>query len=249
MIYPITGDHIHSTGQINAMVISVGYFLLISSKKLLSIVSVLGLTTIALAYANRTGMVFSAIFALALIFQIFNSSRFKYSIITFIGILIFIFFVAQLEVFQNVLNIGINRLFDERLETERSDLLETGLEIIKSGQYPFGGAQLGAERAYPWYHNIYLDAYRVAGFPALLLFLLLTLMSAYAMLSTKSVTLFIIWSISFAMIFTSVPIEGAFLEYSAYFSIFFYALVVDRERKSHYSRQRKSYAKLHLPTT
>ena len=228
MIYPITGDQVHSTGQINAMTVAVGFLLLLSGRKLLGVIALLMLASMALAYANRTGMIFSALFFMILLFQFVGSVRFSHYLLALACMLIFASLAWQLERVPDVINFGFSRFSEEGLASERFDLLSTGLEAIMSGEHPYGGAQLGPERAYPWYHNMYLDAYRAAGFPALALFIVLTLLSAHAALRSKSKSLIFVWWVALGMTMTSVPIEGAFLEYAAYFSIFSYAFVVER---------------------
>jgi len=235
MIKPMMGGEVgvfHSTGQINAMSLAAGFLFLLSEKQFLRSLSLALLVVIAWMFLNRTGMIISAIYILYWVLhaaksrpKVFNSKRHSQLLLAIALLLISTVLLMHPEfVPAEIKDAFLRMFFYDGLKTERYETIKIGLEQIYSGNHPFGGAQLGSEFSYPWYHNLYLDAYRVAGFPALALFLALTSISFYAVCKSNLKRLIFMWILAFGIAMSSVPLEGLFIEYTTIFTIFTYAI-------------------------
>lgn len=218
-----TNDETASTGLINSMAVSVGVLLFWAERKTIGVLSLLLLATIAMLYANRTGQLISAAYVAALLVQMAISKRAWYTL-TIISILLLVYPLTNLDIVSSLFKFGLSRFYDEGFTTERTDVFTIGIDHIFSGNYLFGGAQLAYGWS-PWYHNLFLDAYRVAGLPALMVAITLTLMTFLNALKSKSGAILFVWLIAFLIMMTSIPMEAAFVEFAINFAIFAYAII------------------------
>ncbi|WP_029922519.1 hypothetical protein [Nevskia soli] len=232
MMSPQSGEEVHSTGQINSAVLAAGFLLLVSSKKLAGWLGLIGVIFLAVMYLNRTGMLLSATY-LCVFFLTTNKMTAKQRWPAFFGVAFLGLILGGpfFDSFMDSVQPAMARLSDEGLESARYEVQWHGLSLLFSGEYPLGGAQLNGVGSTEWYHNLLLDAYRVAGIPTMLIFAFLTAISFHALRKAHSFNLFVIWMVALFIASTSVVLEGFMAEYYTTFAVFSYAFIAGRIRK------------------
>lgn len=229
IVHPLMDEEVASTGQINAAALSGGVLLFILREKILGWMALLAVVLLSFMYQNRTGMLFS-ILALGgwLITGRGLGKMWRglslVILVSFAGLTISLSESLFSQLMQ-MISPALSRLSNEGLETTRYSLQLYGFSRLFNGEYVLGGAQVGGLFTENWYHNIFLDAYRVGGVPTMLLFLCAILISLRRMLALRSASLFFIWTVAFLLAISSVPMEGFMVEYCAIFSVFSYTVL------------------------
>lgn len=225
-LQPGTGQEIASTDQINAMALACGYLLLVRRSTVVAFAGFGGVMLLSSAYANRTGALLTA--GLLIAWALFVEGRrrgrlFIAAAVALGGILVF----AQQLIAADYLSRLTSRFAIEGLESSRYQAQLYGITNIISGRHPLGGAQAtdGGSSLY-WYHNLFLDAYRVGGFPVLLLFILVAAISLrWTKRRTRAIQF--LWWATLAVACTSVVIEGFSVEYYIVFAVFSLPVLTD----------------------
>jgi len=223
MMHPILGEEVHSTGQINATALAAFFLIAISRKLVFGWIAWLVVALVSIAFQNRTGMLLSVLLLIFLLLkrQTWNIWQKFFWITTITSVIYLTYFLLVEPIVANPLA----RLMSEGLQTERYEIQLEGLKMIIQGRHLFGGGQLSGTADTFWYHNIFIDAYRVAGILGLVLFVAVVLISFLNAVESRSIEVFSAWVCAFALVCTSVVMEGFLIEYLATFSVFSYALV------------------------
>lgn len=121
------------------------------------------------------GRAFFVIAALGLFHQYGKNINLKTIFLLFLigfGVLVLFFFVFKdVPIFDKYFNLVFERFGSEGLKSARFELIQDG--IRKFMMQPMGGFTPSAsEYSGNWYHNIYLDSARVAGFIPLIMILI-----------------------------------------------------------------------------
>jgi hypothetical protein len=234
MIFPVTGEEVASTGQINAAALGAGILIFLIRTTLSGWLSLLAVTFLSIAYANRTGMLLIVAFIIIWVVGNKRTDRRKawlaFSAIVLLGIMAY---AATPQVFDEWSQRAKLRVSAEGLESARYELWSYGLSQMFAGESPLGGAQLnvGTFPTY-WYHNLFLDAYRVAGIPTMLLFCLLFALSFRRVRRMNAWEPLVVWVAALTLASTSVLLEGMLFEYYVITVVLAYPFITREGRTS-----------------
>lgn len=233
MLHPFTGDELDSTGQINAAAMACGFLLFVSRKTIAGWIGLAAVIFLSVVYSNRTGTLLTLTFVFIWLL-LSTSAGVARRWIVFGAIIVasVLLFEMNSQLVEDQLGGIYTRLTKEGLQTERYTMQVYGLHMLFSGEYPLGGAQVAGVGDSIWYHNVFLDAYRVAGIPDMILFLALAFMSLRCVLVLRSFELLVAWTAALLVACTSVPLEGGPVEYYAIFSVFTYAMVAPKDARA-----------------
>lgn len=218
MISQQTGEIANSTGMINAAAAAAAYLLFIAKKPRLGWLGLAVAIGCSAAFLNRTGFLIAAACTGFSLLGIRKLSLRQRIIVCLIPVTVIGYFSLSEEGFVWATPL-MQRLANEGLESERYFLQGYGLSMIWSASYPLGGAEVEHISSTHWYHNILLDAYRMGGFPCLLLFMGALMTSFIAMLYRRSTRIAFVWIIGLFLSFSSVPLEGGAIEFYTIFAI------------------------------
>jgi hypothetical protein len=221
-VFPITGDQLYTPGLANSLAIAVFLLAFFFRRDIwLYLLAILFIT--ALVLANRTALV------LCLFYLLFGSVQNLRRLgaptthnIMVLGTAIVIgvsFLFAHLDLLVVSFDLFYERLTNERFETGRWKNQADGFEALFSGVLPMGGYEV-TQDATLWFHNIFLDAYRVAGIASAIAFLILFAIPLKMILRNFDVRLLCAWLCGTAIACTSVPLESSKFDwYSVFFAI------------------------------
>jgi hypothetical protein len=226
MVYPKTKQEVNSTGQINAAALGAGFLLVISRKVIVGWLALACVLFLSIAYQNRTGMVLFATYVVTWLLLRRGGARWLRWLmpIGMIGMISLSYLASQGGILQAFAP-AYTRLTTEGIESVRYRIQARGLSHFLSGDFPFGGAQLNGLGETSWYHNLFLDSYRVGGYFVMALFGGIVLLSLSSMVRARDFGFFVIWTMAFLVSQTSISVEGLPMEFYSVFSIFAFAMM------------------------
>lgn len=193
LLDPFSHEEINSPGISNSLAI-VFTFLLVAFKAksfVEKIALIIMYPLLLLSSVFLGGRAFFLIAIFGLIYQYRNNINLRtvvYSIFSGMGLLVLFFFIFKdIPVFDKYFDLVFERFGSEGLKSARFELIQDG--ISKFFIHPFGGfTPYASEYSGNWYHNIYLDSARVAGFVPLIMFVIsnLILFSCYFRYNRKN---------------------------------------------------------------
>ncbi|MEB0900367.1 hypothetical protein [Citrobacter portucalensis] len=134
------------------------------------------------------GRTFFIIAIISLLYQYSRNINLKatiwFCLISVGALIIFSLIFKDLPIFDKYFNLVFERFGSEGLKSARFELIQDG--ITKFLMQPMGGfTPYASEYSGNWYHNIYLDSARVAGFIPLIMFLFSNLILLFSYLKYK----------------------------------------------------------------
>jgi hypothetical protein len=178
LLNPFSGEEVNSPMFGDMLALSSGYFyyfILYKKSFLLKIISTIILTLSIVSAIFLGGRAFFIVFVLMVFFYFGRGVNKKTILNLLLGFLllffIFSYFYYSNDIFAYYVEIITNRFAEQGVESTRFELYINGLKMMV--EYPFGGFKVPSSvEATKWFHNIFLDTARVAGW--LPLFFLLT---------------------------------------------------------------------------
>lgn len=221
LINPINNLEMNSPGASDALLLSFSYFyFLVFYKKAGFKLKILSIATVLLSFMGAIflgGRSFFVLAGLLVIFYFLMNLRFKNIIWAFLIMSVLtataIYILSINESMLTSLDFLFNRFSDQGLDSNRFQHYAHGLKMI--GQYPFGGFEVDKSIEYTlWFHNIFLDTARVAGWLPLLFFITaLVYTSKFILYKNKQKDLhfpIMIFSTIFILMQIGVVLEGSF---------------------------------------
>lgn len=221
LINPINNLELNSPLASGALLLSFGYFYFLAVYKKISFkLKILSISIVLLSLMGAIflgGRTFFLLASLLIVFYFLMNLSFK-NIIRFLLIIALLSMVAiyvfsineSMFASQDFL---FNRFFNQGLKSDRFQHYAHGLEMV--GQYPFGGFEVDRSIEYTkWFHNIFLDTARVAGWLPLLFFITaLIYTSKFILYKVKQKDLYFpvaVFSVTFLFMQQDVILEGSF---------------------------------------
>ncbi|EAT9997616.1 hypothetical protein C2P65_22605 [Salmonella enterica subsp. enterica] len=177
LLDPFNHEEINSPGISNSLAMVFVFLLVVFEPKTLArkIFLILAYPLLLLSSIFLGGRAFFIIAILGLVYQYKNNRNIKaiiFLLFSALGFLVLFFIMFKdAPVFEKYFNLIFERFGSEGLKSARFELIQDG--ISKFFMYPFGGfTPYASEYSGSWYHNIYLDSARVAGFLPLIMFLI-----------------------------------------------------------------------------
>jgi hypothetical protein len=159
------------------------------------------LVLFSIQWDNRTGLLLS-MFLFIFIFYRINKI---YLLIIFIFLLI-LFSLIETTFYSNL------RIYNSGLESIRWLVWEDAFDSIKLGEY-FKGGFNSIYNDTIWMHNLWLDIYRLSGFYLFLISVISLLVLPILISIIYDVSYLVILICTELVAFTSVPLEGSYLEF------------------------------------
>jgi hypothetical protein len=227
MVHPLTGEEVNSTGQINAFALAAGFLLLPARRSILGWLAVVAMGFLAIAYLNRTGMVLSAFLILGwTLCDRHDLARRIYITLALVVSAFTATIFLHPDTASALSEAALLRFQSDGLESERFRLQRFGLDLVLAGEHALGGGDVTRVGVDLWYHNLFLDAYRVAGLPGMLLFVLLTIWAFQGALQVRRLPLLVLLSATLLACLSSIPVEGSLVEYCSVFPLLAYAVLL-----------------------
>jgi len=218
---PFSKEEVYSPGLINAAALSAGYLYLIQRSRM-SFAYVAVSLLISLLAQNRTGLMlcggFIALNAHDIVKYVrINSVWQIFSVGAILSVVVW-FALNYLDIFLDYIDYTIAR-FDELgvSSNGRAEMQDYAWDAILKGLYPGGGLRVPFISF--WFHNIWLDSYRTAGYVGMLALAIVVGALILGRLLAGGWRAHIIFAATLMVASTSVPFEGYFLEYFVIFSI------------------------------
>lgn len=233
VIMPGTDDRVNSPMFANTVPLVAGMLILLLRPTTGWIA--LGVSfVIAILLANRTGVVLSIIILAFALYSFYQKKtcrllprhrKHQYIVknsvkpILFVILLIIVGFIF---IGNEIIHLAIQNIYtrfaEEGLESQRFASQSDGIIAMLSGESLLGGRQVLIGDSV-WYHNIFLDAYRVAGVPGFMLILTTIVLSFSTVCKGKNPALLILWLLNLFVLISSVILESILVEYVTTFSI------------------------------
>ncbi|MDE9621220.1 hypothetical protein [Citrobacter portucalensis] len=190
LLDPFSHEEINSPGISNSLAIVFMYFVVAFKANTFNkrILLTLLYPLLLLSSIFLGGRTFFIIAIISLLYQYSRNINLKATIwfcLISVGALItFSLIFKDLPIFDKYFNLVFERFGSEGLKSARFELIQDG--ITKFLMQPMGGfTPYASEYSGNWYHNIYLDSARVAGFIPLIMFLFSNLILLFSYLKYK----------------------------------------------------------------
>ena len=229
LLLPGTEIILNSPGVVNATVLATGLLVIIMQRFVITWIALVVSLTISILLVNRTGILLSMTFILVALYMRYKDFKFsqlkrinwKFVFLVYGATIAFALNTTKMqgEIFYSNYDSIITRFESEGIESERFEMQKDGLSGLLSGEKPWGGRQVKVGDSI-WYHNAFLDAYRVSGLPGFILMASVVMVSLLEVLRKRKLFLLLLWFTSFSVVMSSVVFEGLFIEFASTFIIF-----------------------------